>query len=189
MEQILRGELRPGDRLVELRIAAQMETSQAPVREALRELEALGLVETLHNRGARVRIISDAELREIYDVRAQLEGFAAECAARTGCDLRARLEREIRHMRKAAEAADSRRFSEHNSNFHRIIVRAAENATLTGLWEGLNIKSRTMLNVVRHPTDLIAVTVSHEPLVDALSGGDAERARRAAIEHVLMHKP
>ena len=54
MQQILSGTLRPGDRLVELRIAAELNTSQAPVREAVRELEAIGLVETRHNKGARM---------------------------------------------------------------------------------------------------------------------------------------
>ena len=68
------------DRLVELKIAAEMATSQAPVREALRELEAMGLIETLRNKGARVRVITDEELRQIYDVRAQLEAYASALA-------------------------------------------------------------------------------------------------------------
>lgn len=102
MKQILSGALRPGDRLVELRIAAELNTSQAPVREAVRELEAMGLVETRHNKGARVRVISDDEIREIYDVRAQLEAYASECVAKAGIDLRSKLEKQMEQMRKAA---------------------------------------------------------------------------------------
>lgn len=187
--QIVRGELRPGDRLVELRIAAEMETSQAPVREALRELEAMGLVETKHNRGARVRVLCDDELREIYNVRSQLEGYAAELVAKTGKSLKTKLEKKMVDMRRAAQKSDSTAFSEHNTTFHRLIMEAAGNETLVGLWEGLNVKSRTMLNVARHPTDLIKVTESHQKLVDALESGHVTRARDEAIAHVLDNRP
>ncbi|WP_281288797.1 GntR family transcriptional regulator [Phaeobacter marinintestinus] len=189
VSQIVGGELKPGDRLVELRIASEMETSQAPVREALRELEAMGLVETAHNRGARVRILSDDELREIYDVRSQLEGYAAELVARTGVSLKSSLERKMADMRRAANKSDSKTFSEHNTTFHRLIMEAAGNVTLVSLWEGLNVKSRTMLNVARHKTDLMVVTESHQRLVDALESGHDIRARDEAIAHVLDNRP
>ena len=78
LTKILNGEFEPGERLIEMKIAHQMQTSQAPVREAIRELEATGLLETLPNRGSRVRKVSNQELFDIYDVRAQLEGYAAE---------------------------------------------------------------------------------------------------------------
>ena len=83
LERILSGELRPGDRLVETRIAQELGTSQAPVREALRDLELLRFVESEPFRGSRVRGISPEELAEIYPVRAALEhGPAAALAAR-----------------------------------------------------------------------------------------------------------
>ena len=75
LTKILNGEFEPGERLIEMKIAHQMQTSQAPVREAIRELEATGLLETLPNRGSRVRKVSNQELFDIYDVRAQLEGY------------------------------------------------------------------------------------------------------------------
>lgn len=189
MQQILSGALRPGDRLVELRIAAELNTSQAPVREAVRELEAIGLVETRHNKGARVRVISDAEIREIYEVRAELEAYAAERVALAGIDLRSRLDAEIAEMRKAAEAADSLLFADHNMRFHRIILEAAGNGTLLAVWEGLHIRSRTSLNLVRHSADLLRATDSHHVLVETLSANDPEAARRAARDHVLANRP
>ncbi|WP_305969113.1 MULTISPECIES: GntR family transcriptional regulator [unclassified Mameliella] len=189
MKQILSGALRPGDRLVELRIAAELNTSQAPVREAVRELEAMGLVETRHNKGARVRVISDDEIREIYDVRAQLEAYASECVAKAGIDLRSKLEKQMEQMRKAAHAADSFLFAQHNMRFHRIILEAAGNDTLLSVWEGLNVRSRTSLNVMRHSADLLRVTDSHQVLVDTLCSGDPEAARLAARDHVLVNKP
>ncbi len=189
MQQILSGTLRPGDRLVELRIAAELNTSQAPVREAVRELEAIGLVETRHNKGARVRVISDDEIREIYDVRAQLEAYASECVVLSGVDLTAKLKKQIRGMHGAALASDSLLFSKHNTRFHRIILESAGNATLLSMWEGLNVRSRTSLNVLRHSTDLLRVTESHRILVETLASGDPKAARDAAKEHVLENKP
>ena len=124
LSRIMSGALKPGDRLVELRIAGEMATSQAPVREALRELEAMGVVETLRNKGARVRVITDDELRQIYDVRAQLEGYAAELAAAGGAPIKSKLVACIRAMRKAARQSDQIGFADHNSQFHRLIVES-----------------------------------------------------------------
>src|SRR5438876_8572640 len=81
LERILRGEYGPGERLVETRIAQELGTSQAPVREALRDLESLRFVESEPFRGARVRAISDEELIEVYPVRAAIEEVAAREAA------------------------------------------------------------------------------------------------------------
>ena len=77
LERILAGDYRPGDRLVETRIAQELGMSQAPVREALRDLEVLRFVESEPFRGARVRAISGEELAEIYPVRAAVEELAA----------------------------------------------------------------------------------------------------------------
>ena len=90
LTKILNGEFEPGERLIEMKIAHLMQTSQAPVREAIRELESTGLLETLPNRGSRVREVSNQELSDIYDVRAQLEGYAAEIICQK--QLRSRLE-------------------------------------------------------------------------------------------------
>ena len=81
LQRIVSGELQPGERLVETRIAQELGTSQAPVREALRDLELLRLVESEPFRGARVRSLGDEELVEIYPVRAVLEELAAKLAA------------------------------------------------------------------------------------------------------------
>jgi DNA-binding GntR family transcriptional regulator len=80
LERILKGELQPGDRIVELQIAQELGTSQAPVREALRELQSLGFVEHEPYRGTRVRRIIEEELAEIYPVRAALKEGSPEKA-------------------------------------------------------------------------------------------------------------
>ncbi len=189
LSRIMSGTLKPGDRLVELKIAGEMATSQAPVREALRELEAMGVVETLRNKGARVRVITDEELRQIYDVRAQLEGYASELAAGTGADLTSRLEECVAKMRKAARKDDSMAFADHNMAFHRAIVEGSGNMVLLGMWETLNVKMRTMVNVVRGSRNLLDLAESHVPIIDAIAAGDGARAHEAAKQHVLDNKP
>ncbi len=179
----------PGERLIELKIAAEMETSQAPVREALKELEALGLVEVVRNRGARVRIIDDVELREIYDVRAQLEGYAAQLACAQAAAISVDLTKERDNMLAAAGTEDYAAFSEHNLKFHRLIVAAAGNQTLEDLWERLNIKMRTFINVQRNHFDLQAVALSHDKIIEAIASGNADEARLSAIDHVTENRP
>jgi DNA-binding GntR family transcriptional regulator len=124
LERILAGVYRPGDRLVETRIAQELGTSQAPVREALRDLELLRFVESEPFRGARVRAVSAAELAEIYPVRAALEEVAAREAAVRLDGAVADLEADVDAMRQAAAAGDLRGFVEHDVRFHRRIVEA-----------------------------------------------------------------
>ena len=181
--------MKPGDRLIELKIAEEMSTSQAPVREALRELEAIGVVETLPNKGARVRTITDAELAEMYEVRAQLEGFAAELVARSGAPIKGKLMDSIKRMKQAARADDSMAFADHNTAFHRTIVESAGNSFLLDLWETLAVRVRTAVNVARSRRNLKAIADSHIAIVDAIAAGNARQARAKATEHVLENRP
>jgi DNA-binding GntR family transcriptional regulator len=189
LSRIMSGALKPGDRLIELRIASEMATSQAPVREALRELEAMGVIETLRNKGARVRVITDEELRQIYDVRAQLEGYATELVARSAVPLKSKLVTCIRAMKKAARGSDSAAFADHNMEFHRIIVENTGNKVLLDLWESLNVKMRTMVNVARSSRSLLQLAESHMLIVEAIVSGDPQAAHAAAQQHVLDNKP
>src|SRR4249920_688660 len=106
LQRIASGELQPGERLVETRIAQELGTSQAPVREALRDLELLRMVESEPFRGARVRGFGDDELIEVYPVRAVLEDLAAKEAAKLLDGDVAVLEHEVEEMRAAAKRGD-----------------------------------------------------------------------------------
>ncbi len=189
LDRIMRGELSPGARLIELRIAAEFATSQAPVREALRELEAMGVIETLPNKGARVRTITNDELCQLYDVRAQLESYATQLATEKGVALKSRLKEIVRAMKKAAREEDSTAFAGENSHFHRSIVEASGNTILLDLWENLNVQARTMTNVTRSRRNLMDLADSHLPIIDAIASGDAGLANRLAKEHVLSNRP
>jgi DNA-binding GntR family transcriptional regulator len=181
LERILSHHYAPGDRLVETRIAQELGVSQAPVREALRELETLRFVESAPFKGAWVREVSDRELAEIYPIRAALEDVAARAAAeRLGGDVAA-LEREIRRMRKAKDLHEQ---VGHDVRFHRLIVEASANARLIELWDSLQVEARTMITAIRTGLDPVAIAARHEPIVEALRVQDADAAGQEIRRHV-----
>jgi len=189
LERIMAGTLQPGNRLVELKIASEFSTSQAPVREALKELEVLGVIETIPNKGARVRTISNSELRQLYDVRAQLESYAALLVTQNSIPVKSKLKEAFRAMKRAARDGDSIAFASHNSRFHRIIVVASGNQVLLELWETLNVQSRTMTNVTRSRRNLIQLADSHLTIIDAIAAGNVDKASAIAKEHVIANRP
>jgi DNA-binding GntR family transcriptional regulator len=181
LERILAHDYAPGDRLVETRIAQELGVSQAPVREALRELETLRFVESAPFRGTWVREISDRELAEIYPIRAALEDVAARAAAERMAGRVAPLEREVRTMAKANDLHEQ---VEHDVRFHRLIVEASANARLIELWDSLQVEARTMITAIRTGLDPVEVARRHEPIVEALRSQDAEAAGQEIRRHV-----
>jgi len=185
LERIMRGEVQPGERLVETRIAQELGTSQAPVREALRDLELLRLVESEPFRGARVRAVSLEEMAEIYPVRAALEEVAArEAARRLDPAADASLAAEVEAMRAAAVEGDLHRQVEHDVRFHRLIVEASGNRTLLEVWTSLGIEARTIMTLLKTGLDPAELAEMHQPILDALRSGDPDLAGRTVRAHV-----
>ena len=184
LERILDGTYAPGERLVETRIAQELGTSQAPVREALRDLELLRLVESAPFRGARVREIQRAELAEVYPIRAALEELAAlsACPGMDG-DVAA-LEAELAQMRAAAARGDLHAQVEHDAAFHRTIVAACGNRTLIEVWTSLGIHARTLLTALTADVEPQEIVEMHTPIVDAFRERDARKAARTLRRHV-----
>jgi len=182
--RILGGAYAPGDRIVEIRVAQEFGVSQAPVREALRELELLRLVVSEPFRGARVREVTAQELAEIYPVRAALEEVAARGAAAGLAGNVEGLRAELDGMRRAARSGDIHAFVEHDVAFHRIIVEASGNGTLEELWRSLHVDLRTTITLIKRAADLAEVAESHVPVMETLRSGDPERSARALREHI-----
>ncbi len=143
IERIVAGKLRSGDRLVEMKIAAEFGTSQAPVREALRELEAIGFLSATPHRGAFVRDFWREGLKEFYAVRGALE----ESATRQAMRCRKPICRSWRPSSKRCMRRPWRRISTASPctsvAFHEIIVKAARNELLYTVWKSLCIETRT----------------------------------------------
>ena len=187
LERLARGEYAPGERLIETAIARELGVSQAPVREALRDLEQLGLVVHEPHRGCSVRRVSAAELREAFPVRAALEAVAARLAAAaiTPAEL-ARLEDLFEQMVEAARARDPLAQAHANAGFHGTIVRAANNATLERLWSLLEPFARTYLTSVQPDANLEELAERHRPILDALRAGDPDAAARVMHDHLIQ---
>jgi DNA-binding GntR family transcriptional regulator len=180
---IVSGHFGPGERLVETRLAATYGTSQAPVREALRELEAMRLVETQPRRGTFVRPFVQETLRESYVVRAALEETATRLALLAGTVPVEAMRAEVVKMRAAAESGDAEASARASVSFHRHIVEAAHNELLKLTWEGLQIEARTSVTMVATEVDLHDIVRDHAELLAAIEGGDLEVACRHARDH------
>ena len=183
LERIFKGELQPGDRIVELQLANELGTSQAPVREALRELQSLGFVEHQPYRGTRVRRITERELAEIFPVRAALEELAAQEAASRLNGRVDDLEKEFEAMRAAAGRKDLQDLAGHDARFHRLIVEAAENKVLLDLWKTLRVEARVVVTALKTDIDFEELAEMHRPLLEALAEGSPEKAGRALRYH------
>ena len=180
LERILSGYYAPGDRLVEIRIAQELGVSQAPVREALRDLESVRFVESAPFRGARVRGVSDDELIEVYPIRGALEEVAArEAAKRLDGDVAA-LEVELAQMGKAN---DVREQVEHDVRFHQLIVEASGNRRLLELWNSLQVETRTAVTALRTGLTPGDAAELHAPIIEALRERRAAAAGRAMRSH------
>jgi DNA-binding GntR family transcriptional regulator len=186
LQRIVSHEYPPGARLVETRIAHELGVSQAPVREALRDLEQLGCIVHEPFRGCSVRAFSAEELLEAFPVRAALEALAARLAAtRISEEELLRLADLVDTMRAAARRGDAHDQSQANAAFHATIVRAAGNATLERQWSFLEPFSRTYLTVSQPGLDLLALSERHVPILDALRARDGDAAADAMHRHLM----
>jgi DNA-binding GntR family transcriptional regulator len=186
LQRIVSHEYPPGARLVETRIAQELGVSQAPVREALRDLEQLGCVVHEPFRGCSVRAFSAEELLEAFPVRAALEALAARLAAEQVTEEELlQLADLLENMRAAAGRGDAHDQSQANAAFHATIVRAARNATLERQWSLLEPFSRTYLTVSQPGLDLLALSERHVPILDALRARDGDAAAAAMYRHLM----
>ena len=185
--RIIRGEIAPGEPLVETRIAQELGTSQAPVREALRDLALLGLVETEPFRSARVRQISEKEVFDIYPVLAALDELATRMACVKLAGDVSGLEPEVEAMRSAAAEDDRPKLITHNLAFHRYILDASENTSLAKCWASLGVEALLTLTIYRDLMSPADVAESHVPIVELLRARRSAAAGREARKHVLIH--
>ncbi len=188
VEGIVSGRWQPGERIVERRIATELQVSQTPVREALRELESLRLIESSPNKGVRVRALTAADLEEIFPVRAGLEQIAAELAAeRLAKDVSA-LTPEVAALQRADRAGDAEAQVGHTVAFHRELVKASGNSVLLHTWESLGIEIVTALSIRWLGTRQQSYAEEHQELIDAFVRCDP-RIGELVKEHVLNCAP
>lgn len=184
LQDIVSGRYPPEARIVETSLARELGVSQAPVREALRGLEALGLVEILPFRGARIRRPSISELLEAYTVRFELEALGARLGVprMTDADL-ADLEELGEAMQRAAAAGDHHEVAVADAAFHARLLHLARNATLERVWRSLEPFSRTYITLVAPGADAHWTADLHTTVLEALRARDPERVVAALHDH------
>ncbi|MBA3874477.1 MAG: GntR family transcriptional regulator [Anaerolineae bacterium] len=189
---IINAERNSGEKLVELEIAAQMGTSQGPVREALQRLERDGLVERQARSATYISSISIDEMYELFSVRSVIEGFAIRRAAQKitpqQCNY---LEDLILEMAQAGKRGDMITLAEYDMRFHQTIVECGGSAGLLRVW--ITLSSQIQRFVVQshpqHYADLVEIGTRHQSIVTALRQQDAERAAQAVQEHIMLIWP
>jgi len=184
---IQEGTLKPGERLVEMQLAGRLGVSRAPLREALKALEAGGIVESRRGRGTYVREVTADEVEHVLAVRAVLEGLAARLyavsATQAMIDQVAELNARIEQVARAGETAEWRRL---DWSFHEQICAFADNPFLLNAWRSLSNLVRIFLQ--RHAgclTDMQAVLASHRAVLNAISDRDPDRAEKLVRSTVL----
>ena len=187
-ESIFSGELKPGDRIPELQWSQRMGTSQGPVREALRDLEAMGLVETIPFKGSRVRKLSKKDVQENYSVRLCLEiksiRDAMQLLTSPGLkNLHLQLTEALNHMDRAARAGDLPDFINGDTAFHSAIIRATGNDVLFKFWEQCNMRNWAIIPEEQRREHLVVLQKEHQHLVLAI----VERDFPAAVSIIEDH--
>jgi len=187
VERILNGSYAPGARIVESQLAREFGTSQAPVREALRDLEGMNLIESVPHKGASVRPYDRKRYLQGYPVRATLEEFAGrEAAARISEAAIEALRASLEAMRAAAKKGDEKSHLRHDVRFHEIIVEATGNAVLLDLWRSLRVEPGVFISAVQMDLDLPTISEMHSPILDAVRKRDAALLAKLLREHITF---
>jgi DNA-binding GntR family transcriptional regulator len=183
---IISGRIGPGVHLQEPLLAQKFGVSRVPVREALARLEHEGLVRNEPRRGVFVVGFNASDVREVYDIRQFIEGYAGRLAAQlaTPNDV-ARLRQLIEEMVGAIDAGNVEREAQADVAFHREIVQMAAHRRLFAAWEPLMGIVSTILGITsaRHP-NLKSTVTSHQAIVDALAAHDPEATEAALRRHL-----
>ncbi len=182
--EIRQGQLRPGDRLTETDLAERLGISRTPVREAIRLLESDGLVDHQPRAGARIRRLDLAEVTELYEMRAVLEGTAARFAARAAYDSEL-AELDAINAEMAAAANDPERLYHANRQFHGVLLNAARNRFL---WRSVEAVQKTLLILGRSTMEAAdraqAAVDEHGLILRALHAHDGDAAEAAMRRHI-----
>lgn len=186
-KRIFQQELRPGDRIDEVSLAEELGVSRTPVREALKIMDAHGLVTLEPRRGCRVRVLDGEDLEQLFPVMAVLEGLIANQAViRSDATELKNLERIHQNLEDAAEEGDIDRYYEHNYEFHTRLQELCGNPYLQKSAADL----RRILILARHrqlkaPGRLQNSLQEHRDLMDAFRNKDPEAAEKQMRYHLL----
>lgn len=185
-KQILTGVYKPGESLVELRLCDELGVSRTPIREAIRQLELEGLVQSIPNKGVIVKGVSEKDVRDIYTIRTMIEGLAARWAAENITD------EELKELQEALDFEefytmknDVDHLITYDSKFHDIIFKASKSRPLMHMLSTFHIYIQgARNNSFETPGRPGKALEEHRAIFEAIKNRDADTAEKLTIEHI-----
>ena len=189
-QAILKGELKPGERLMEIQLADRLGVSRTPVREAIRKLELEGLVVMIPRKGAEVASITESDLQDVLEVRRALEELAGSkaCERITKEEL-VKLKEASAEFEKIIDSGDLTMIADADMHFHDIIYQATGNARLNQILNNMTEQMyRYRMEYLKDYKRHAKLVKEHEKIISALKAGNQEKVRDAIIVHIDNQK-
>ena len=185
-EAILKGDLRPGERLMELQLASKLGVSRTPIREAIRMLEQAGLAVTIPRKGAEVAKMTEKDMEDVLQIREALDELAVQvaCDKMTAQQLK-ELTLAMKNFENAIQAGKLKKIIEYDVEFHDIIYRATDNPKLVTLLNNIREQIyRYRVEYLKGKENYPMLVREHEEIVTALKQKNKERVADAMRSHI-----
>lgn len=185
-QAILRGELKPGERLMEIQLANKLGVSRTPVREAIRKLELDGLVLMIPRKGAEVADISEKSLRDVLVVRKALEELAVQLTCeKIGKAQIMELKEAAEEFKKILKSSDVTQIAEADVRFHDVIYMATDNQKLIQLLNNLGEQMyRYRVEYLKRPEVYPQLVEEHEEIIRQIEKREKEQAAEIVCRHI-----
>jgi len=180
------GKLKSGDRLIESRLAEEMQISRFPIREAIRYLEKEGLVVTIPFKGAYVANFGERDLEEVYTLRSALEELAVRKLMESLDSKKIeKLDSILKMMKKASQEGKIDKLVSVDMKFHRTICELSDHRKLLDMWLTLEHQLRTFITLEEHLyKEPDALVKTHYPVIKDIKSGDIKRAEESIRKHL-----
>ncbi|MCR4430375.1 MAG: GntR family transcriptional regulator [Tepidanaerobacteraceae bacterium] len=183
---ILNGVYKPGESLIELKVAKELGVSRTPVREAIRQLELEGLVSSIPNKGVVVEGVTEQDVEDIYTIRKMIEGLAARWAAEKITDEQLKEMKDVLDLMEFyTEKGEIDKVSELDTQFHDIIFRACNSRPLESVLTNFHhFIQRARLVSIKSTGRAPVSLEEHRNIYNALASHDPDAAEKAMVSHV-----
>ena len=185
-EAILKGELKPGERLMELQLASKLGVSRTPIREAIRMLEQEGLAVTMPRKGAEVAKMTLKDMEDVLEVREALDELAAKIACKKISDEQlANLKTIKDEFKRSMDSGDVKKIAEEDVKFHDAIYEATNNAKLVSMMNNIREQMyRYRLEYIKDADKRQILVVEHDYILKAIRSRHVAEAKKAIREHI-----